>query len=56
MSENVRFIRFWLGRTLIHAGLHVMPQGRVKAELYNLIDQWATQVQAALAAKGTGDE
>ena len=56
MSENVRFIRFWLSRVLIHAGLRVLPQGRMKSELYNLIYQWAIQVQAALAAKRTGDE
>lgn len=44
----MRHFRFWIGRALIHAGLRVMPQGRVKAELYNLIDQWVTHVRTTV--------
>lgn len=44
----IRYARFWLGRHLIHIGLRVMPQGPVRAELYNLLDQWGTRMLAAI--------
>lgn len=38
------YIRFAIGRALIHGGLRVMPPGRVRSELCALMDQWATRV------------
>lgn len=56
-SPDVRMLRFLLGRALIHLGLRVLPSGRVKSELYQLIDEWATTVAAvSLRAKGPGHE
>jgi hypothetical protein len=42
------YYRFALGRQLIHLGLWVMPGGKVKRELWTLIDQWATKVHYAV--------
>lgn len=41
----MRLWRFRIGRALIHAGLRIMPEGRVRSELYGLMDQWATKVR-----------
>lgn len=43
----MRRLRFQLGRALIHIGLRVLPAGRVRSELYQLIDEWATRVYQA---------
>jgi hypothetical protein len=43
-SGRVRMLRISLGRTIIHFGLRVLPGGRVRSELYQLIDEWATKV------------
>lgn len=41
--------RYAIGRALIHLGLRVMPAGRVRSELYALIDVWASDVRRLLA-------
>lgn len=46
---RMRKFRFWLGRELIHLGLRVWPEGRVKREVTQLLDTWRLQVQATLA-------
>lgn len=40
----MRLFRFWLGRHLIHAGLHILPKGRARAELYYLLNNWGRHV------------
>lgn len=42
--------RFWLGRALIHAGIGVMPQGRVRRELEEILWAWSDKVEAILDA------
>lgn len=45
----MRMLRYHLGRSLVHAGIRVMPSGRVKSELYALIDHWSTKVRDTIA-------
>ena len=45
MSETLVLVRFAIGRALIHAGLRVMPLGRVRAELTVLLWDWGQQVR-----------
>lgn len=45
---TVRYLRFAIGRQLIHAGLRVLPRGRVKDEIYNLLAAWGNEVRAAI--------
>ena len=45
MTRHFRLVRFRVGRALIHAGLRVLPPGRVQTELYALVDQWASRVR-----------
>lgn len=46
-----REVRYTIGRWLVHLGLRIMPAGRVRSELYTLLDEWATRVYAALKSK-----
>jgi len=48
--------RFTIGRALIHAGLRVMPDGRVRAELTRLLEEWSAKVRATLLAYKFMDE
>ena len=47
--------RFRIGSWLIHAGLNVMPNGRVRHELTALIEEWARHMRRALVRGGTPD-
>lgn len=40
------YLRFWLARVMIHAGLHVMPKGRAKAKLTEILWRWGDNVRA----------
>ena len=41
--------RFHLARSVIHFGIRLMPSGRAKAELFQLLDCWATKVRSTVA-------
>jgi len=41
----MRLLRFAIGRMLIHAGLKVMPPGRVRSELFQQFELWSTKVR-----------
>ena len=45
----MRHIRFTIGRAMIHAGLRILPQGRVRSELFTLVEIWATKVRDEIA-------
>lgn len=49
MAETFRFVRFAVGRWLIHAGLKALPRGRCRDEIYNLLAAWGAQVRRALS-------
>lgn len=51
----MRMLRFHIGRSLIVAGLKVMPQGRVRSELSSLLDIWSTNVYRTLDAARIGE-
>lgn len=40
----MKLFRFTIGRFLMHMGLHVMPDGRVKKELTIVLHKWAEKV------------
>lgn len=40
----INHLRFAVGRWLIHAGLRVMPEGKVRRELSNLFFAWGVYV------------
>lgn len=44
----MRLLRFAIGRSLIHAGLKVMPRGKVRDELYNILASWGHRVHVAV--------
>lgn len=44
------YCRAWLGRILIHVGLKVLPPGRGRQELTQLLWTWRMKVDATLAA------
>lgn len=44
MKTKVRTFRYWLGRHLIHLGLHALPPGRVKAELWEILEDYGRHV------------
>lgn len=44
-------IRYTLGRWLIHAGLYVLPPGRVRRELYARLEAFSGHVQKTLRAR-----
>lgn len=52
MGKLLTLTRFAIGRALIHAGLSVMPSGRVRSELFQLYEVWATRARA----HGGGEE
>ena len=39
----MRMFRFAIGRALMHAGLRVMPPGRVRSELFQMLELWGTR-------------
>ncbi len=43
-------MRFAIGRALIHAGLRVMPHGRPRRELTEMMTAWGVKVRAIVAA------
>jgi hypothetical protein len=45
----MRMARFYVGSFLIRIGIAAMPPGRVRSELYRLIDDWTTHVHETLA-------
>jgi hypothetical protein len=53
--SRIEFLRFTVGRALIHAGLRVMPHGRVRSELTNLLADWSEQVRAKVLAYNFAD-
>jgi len=44
MKRSFRILRFRIGRFIIHSGMRVLPPGKVRSDLYQLIDEWATRV------------
>lgn len=44
MKRHIRLLRFRIGRFIIHSGMSILPRGRVRSDLYQLIDEWATRV------------
>lgn len=44
----MRAVRFHIGTALIRLGIAAMPPGRVRSELYRLIDDWTTHVHKTL--------
>ena len=47
----MNYWRFALGRALIHIGLHVMPRGRARSDLYERFQAWGMMVVATDAAR-----
>lgn len=45
MTRRERW-RLLLGRRIVHFGLNVMPEGKVKRELWGLFVQWSQTVLA----------
>lgn len=49
MSNFWRYqVRYRAARWLIHAGLHIWPTGRGKAEVLDLLWKWRGDVEATL--------
>lgn len=46
-----RTARLRLGRWLIHTGLKVMPHGRVRREITEVLEQWAFKVRVEIALR-----
>lgn len=42
---NLNIARFWAGRTLIHAGIRCMPDGRPKRELWVMLWRWGNRIE-----------
>lgn len=40
----MRTARFTLGRWLMHLGLNIMPPGRVKQEITDILTEWGKHV------------
>jgi hypothetical protein len=49
----MRMLRYIVGRWLIHLGLRVLPRGRVRDEIHNLLGAWAYRVRSALQQGGS---
>jgi hypothetical protein len=47
----MRMLRYRIGRAVLHAGLRILPAGRVRTELTILIQHWARNVYAALRSQ-----
>jgi hypothetical protein len=45
----MRSMRWRLGRFLMHMGLNVLPQGRARAEISEMLWEWRAHVEATLA-------
>ena len=50
MSHFLALLRYRLARSLIHAGLRVMPAGRARSEINAMLWTWNMKVRATLAA------
>ena len=46
----IKLWRYALGRHLIHLGIKVLPAGRVRQELTEILWAWNVKVRATLAA------
>lgn len=46
MNKLLTLTRFAIGRTLVHAGLSVMPPGPARSSLFQLYEVWATRARA----------
>jgi len=42
--QDVSYVRFLIGRAVIHFGIRLLPKGRVRSELTVILDEWATRV------------
>jgi len=42
---DVIWLRYIVGRWFVHAGLAIMPCGRARSELYQLLELWGTKVR-----------
>lgn len=56
MADRVMYLRFVVGRWLIHAGLKAMPHGRVRRELHRTLEQWSDGVRKKLTTLNTENE
>jgi hypothetical protein len=48
----IQYIRFAIGRQLIHLGLAIFPPGWVKADLTDLLLKWGHYVRETIASNG----
>ena len=48
----MELFRYWLGRSLLHAGILVLPDGRVKKEITQILGVWGRMVLKKLANPG----
>jgi hypothetical protein len=48
MKKTIQHCRFALGRHCVHLGLRIMPPGRVRSELLQLMDTWCTKVNRTI--------
>ena len=50
ITSRVRHARFTIGRWLVHFGVRVvMPPGRVRAELTDLLNEWGQSLMEEIA-------
>ena len=50
VTSRVRHARFTIGRWLVHFGVRVvMPPGRVRAELTDLLNEWGQSLMEEIA-------
>lgn len=50
MIAMIHRLRYIAGRAAIHAGLRMLPPGRGRRELIEIITAWSIKVQALVAA------
>jgi hypothetical protein len=51
MKRDLKYWRFWLARLLINFAVNqIMPFGRCRTELNNLLCVWSLRVQAVIVA------
>lgn len=51
----MRLVRYRLGVAVMLLGMRILPPGRVRSELFQMIDLWSTQVRIAVAQAADGD-
>jgi len=47
----IYYIRYWLGRELIHLGLHMMPEGAAKNLLMATLTEYGNEIRRGAAAR-----